>query len=140
MSNEDFWKHPPPPRTWIHGDWYTDPSLPQPWSTNWDAWEILPFWEEQTVDGKLKINKLFKETWEVPRTVKPLAYIDNTGGLYFLFTAGGRYYFWSDGRLTVHRMEFASPQEFLDHALQKDGSHMPDMEILKCPGANFSWW
>jgi hypothetical protein len=48
-------------------------------STDWDDWEILPFWEKQTVDGKLKINKLFKETWEVPGDVKPLAYIVGTG-------------------------------------------------------------
>ncbi|KAJ6564217.1 hypothetical protein B0H19DRAFT_1258687 [Mycena capillaripes] len=50
-------------------------------STDWDDWEILSFWEEQTVDDKLKIDKLFKETWEVPGTIKPLGYIVSTGGL-----------------------------------------------------------
>jgi hypothetical protein len=62
--------------------------------------------------------------------------IVGTGGLYFLFT----YYFWSDGRLTIHRMEFASPKEFLDYALDMDGSRMPEVEIPKRPGADFSWW
>ncbi|KAJ7828013.1 hypothetical protein B0H13DRAFT_2373449 [Mycena leptocephala] len=38
-----------------------------------------------------------------------------------------------DGDLTMHSMEFASAQEFVDYALKADGaenwSHMPDVEI-----------
>ncbi|KAJ7869385.1 hypothetical protein B0H13DRAFT_2350977 [Mycena leptocephala] len=122
------WGDHPPSRTSIHGDWYIDPTLPQPWSTDWDAWDSLRLFED-TVDGELMIDKLFKDIWEVPGVVKPLAYIVSTGGLCFLFTAGGRYYYWSDGRLTVHRMEFESPKEFLDYALKKDGTHMPDQAL-----------
>jgi hypothetical protein len=133
------WGDHPPSRTSIHGDWYIDPTLPQPWSTDWDPWDSLRLFED-TVDGKLMIDKLFKDVWEVPGVVKPLAYIVSTGGLCFLFTAGGRYYYWSDGRLTVHRIEFESPKEFLDYALKSDGTHMPDVEIPMRPGKSLNWW
>ncbi|KAJ7495026.1 hypothetical protein FB451DRAFT_1477484 [Mycena latifolia] len=53
---KDFREHSPPPRTWIHGDWYTDPTLPNPWSTDWEDWDSLRLWE-QTVNGKPKITK-----------------------------------------------------------------------------------
>ncbi|KAF7344925.1 hypothetical protein MVEN_01654900 [Mycena venus] len=136
----DKWENGPPPRTWIYGDWYTDPTLSGPWSTDWDDWESLCLFED-TVDGKLRIDKLFKDNWDIPGKVEPVAYILGSGGLCFLFTAGGRYYFWSDGRLTVHRLEFASSKEFLDHALaKKDGSHMPDEVIPMRPGTDLRWW
>ncbi|KAJ7808178.1 hypothetical protein B0H14DRAFT_3152189 [Mycena olivaceomarginata] len=68
----------------IHGDWYTDPSLPEPWSTDWEDWEGLRLFE-QTVDGKLKIEKLFKDVFDVPGTVEPLAYVVATGSELYLF-------------------------------------------------------
>jgi hypothetical protein len=133
-----FCLRPPSPRTWIHGDWYTDPSLPEPWSTDWEDWEGLRLFE-QTIDGKLKIEKLFKDVFDVPGTVEPLAYVVATGSELYLFKAGGRYYLWSDGRLTVHRMEFASSKDFLDHTLQEDADDMPDVDIPMRPGTNLRW-
>ncbi|KAJ7223705.1 hypothetical protein C8J57DRAFT_1482134 [Mycena rebaudengoi] len=127
-----------PSSTCIYSDWYTDPMLPRPWSTNWRGWENLELWEEHTDDGTLKVDKLFKEMWNVPGTVMPLAYMTSCGDLYFLFTASERYYYWAEGRLTVHHMEFAGPKEFLDHALLKL-SNMPDVEILQ-QGDDYSWW
>ncbi|KAJ7306924.1 hypothetical protein DFH08DRAFT_944722 [Mycena albidolilacea] len=120
-ETKGFCVRPPSPRTWIHGDWYTDPSLPEPWSTDWEDWEGLRLFE-QTVDGKLKIEKLFKDVFDVPGTVEPLAYVVATGSELYLFKAGGRYNLWSDGRLTVPRMEFASSKDFLDHTLQEDAT------------------
>ncbi|KAJ7364345.1 hypothetical protein DFH08DRAFT_1073106 [Mycena albidolilacea] len=106
---------PPTVRTWIHG-------------TDWEG--LLLF--EQTVDGKPKIEKLFKDVFAVPGTVEPLAYL--------LFKAGGRYYLWSDGRLAVHRIEFASSKGFLDHTLlQEDADDMPDVDIPVRPGTNLRW-
>ncbi|KAJ7330963.1 hypothetical protein DFH08DRAFT_966705 [Mycena albidolilacea] len=102
---------------WIHKDWYTDPNLGNGWSTDWEEWlEIERFFAEH-VDGRLKIE-LLRDTYEgVCGTVEMLAYLEGSSGLYFLFTAGGRYYFWADGVLTVHEKEFAGPREFLEHAL-----------------------
>ncbi|KAJ7850821.1 hypothetical protein B0H14DRAFT_2581812 [Mycena olivaceomarginata] len=51
------------------------PTRPSHWSTNWDQRELIYFWR----DGKLKIDKLFKETWQVPGTIEPLAYMVGTG-------------------------------------------------------------
>ncbi|KAJ6588029.1 hypothetical protein B0H19DRAFT_1247754 [Mycena capillaripes] len=134
---EDF-ERGPPPRTWIFGTWYNDPTLPDPWSTDWDDWNLYLF--EETFDGKLKVDKLFKDVFDVPGTVEPLAFVEAVGGDIFLFTAGGRYYFYSDGMLTVHRMDFASPKEFLDHVLRKDPEEdLPDMPIEMRPGTDLKW-
>ncbi|KAJ7889264.1 hypothetical protein B0H13DRAFT_2341606 [Mycena leptocephala] len=85
-----------------------------------------------------KVEKLFKDVFDVPGTVEPLAYAQCGIGEYFLFAAGGRYYFYSDGKLTVHHMEFTSPKEFLEHLLQKD-DHLPDVTIPMRPGADLRW-
>ncbi|KAJ7488256.1 hypothetical protein FB451DRAFT_1362738 [Mycena latifolia] len=130
---EDFREGTPPPRTWIHSDWYTDPMLRAPWSTEWEGWASLRLFEE-TVDRKLKIKKLFDNVFDVPGTVEPLAYLPGTGGEVFLFAAGGCYYLFSDGRLT-----FSSPQDFLAHVLQPGGGHMPDVNVPMRPGTNLNW-
>ncbi|KAJ7501549.1 hypothetical protein B0H11DRAFT_1992108, partial [Mycena galericulata] len=125
-----------PSYSWIHGDWYTDPSLSERWSTNWERWDGLRYYEE-TVDGKRKIDKMFKDDFDVPGTIEPVAYATNYGDEFFLFTAAGRYYFWCDGYLYMHRLQFGSPKEFLAHALQgDDGSGMPDVEIPRHRGAD----
>ncbi|KAJ7812285.1 hypothetical protein B0H13DRAFT_509284, partial [Mycena leptocephala] len=77
----------PPPQTWIHGGWYTDPTLPPGWSTDWEDWDNLRLWTA-TIDGKLKIDQ-FQCVFDVPGTIEPLAYMVSTGGLFFVFTAGG---------------------------------------------------
>ncbi|KAJ7920037.1 hypothetical protein B0H13DRAFT_2268308 [Mycena leptocephala] len=59
-----------------------------------------------------------KETWEVPSRHRKA-----TG------TAASP---------SIDCMEFASPKEFLEYALDKEGSHFPDVEIPKRPGADFS--
>ncbi|KAJ7689056.1 hypothetical protein B0H17DRAFT_1135335 [Mycena rosella] len=134
QSSED-WENGPPSLNWIHGGWYTDPTLPEQWSTDWDNWAGLRLFD-QTVDGKLKIDKLFKDTFDVPGTVEPLAYDVVEGDEFFLFTAGGRYYYWADGgTLTVHREEFASPKDFMDYLFHENGD-IPDVEIPMYPGAN----
>ncbi|KAJ7625412.1 hypothetical protein B0H17DRAFT_1151143 [Mycena rosella] len=119
--------------------WYTDPTLPEPWSTDWDDWGGLCPLFEDTVDGKFKIEKLFKDTFDVPGTVEPLAYITGTCQEILLFAAGARYYLWSHGNLAVHHMEFASPKEFMDHILQDD-DNLPKIDIQMRPGGNLSWW
>ncbi|KAJ7918932.1 hypothetical protein B0H13DRAFT_1868915 [Mycena leptocephala] len=123
--------------TRIYAAWYADPTLPAPWSTDWDHWGGL-FWLFNEKYHNRKVEKLFKDVFDVPGTVEPLAYAQCGIGEYFLFTAGGRYYFYSDGKLTVHRMEFTSPKEFLEHLLQKD-DHLPDVTIPMRPGADLGW-
>jgi hypothetical protein len=108
------------------------------WSTNWEDWESLFLWT-QTIRGKLKIDKL-KEVFDLTGTLEPLAYMLYSSGMFFLFTTGGRYYYFSDGYLYVHSMEFESPQEFLQYAMQQGGDNMPDLEIPMRPGMDLSWW
>ncbi|KAJ7454297.1 hypothetical protein B0H11DRAFT_1926508 [Mycena galericulata] len=133
----------PPLRTWIYKDWYTDPTPPTGWSTDWEEFDILDFWDpahmvDSPVDGRrvLKIERLFQDVFDVPGTVEPVAYVYSVCGEIFFFTAGGRYYLYSDGRLVVHRMEFAGPKEFLDYALEGEGEHMSDVDLIQMrPGA-----
>ncbi|KAJ7734299.1 hypothetical protein B0H14DRAFT_3614279 [Mycena olivaceomarginata] len=127
------------PRTWIYGDWYNDPNIPAPWSTNWERWDGLRLYEEK-VGGKPKIDVLFKDVFDVPGKVEPLAYHTTAGDEFFLFAAGGRYYFWEEGYLTVHRNVFGSPKEFLDYVLREGGNYFPDLRIEARPGANLLWW
>ncbi|KAF8172763.1 hypothetical protein K438DRAFT_2023640 [Mycena galopus ATCC 62051] len=134
----------PPPdgsdgRNWIPGDWYNDPTIPIPWSTDWEYWDGLRLYA-QKVDGVPKIEKLFKEVFNVPGTIEPLAYHSCAGEDFFLFTAGGRYYHWSDGYLTVHSKEFASPKAFLACCLREGGNYMPDVNVEMRPGTNLDWW
>ncbi|KAJ6521555.1 hypothetical protein DFH09DRAFT_1097702 [Mycena vulgaris] len=133
---EEFWEHGPPLRTRIYRGWYADPTLSAPWSTHWEEWESLRLLE-QTVDGQLKTDKLIKDVFDLPGTVESVAYLVITGIEIFLFTGGGRYYFWSDGRLAVHHdgLELASPKEFLEYALKEGGNHLPDVDISMYPGA-----
>ncbi|KAJ7749776.1 hypothetical protein B0H14DRAFT_3897007 [Mycena olivaceomarginata] len=95
----------------------------------------------ERVDGRLKID-LLRDTYEgVCGTVEMLAYLEGSSGLYFLFTAGGRYYFWADGILAVHEKEFAGPKDFLEHAL--DGyENKPKVVVPMRAGADveMSWW
>jgi hypothetical protein len=71
-------------------------------------------WEDS--DGKRQIDKMFKNDFDLPGTIEPVAYPTSYVDEFFLFTAAGRYYLWSDGNLTMHRMRFPSPKEFLVHA------------------------
>ncbi|KAJ7459318.1 hypothetical protein FB451DRAFT_1405954 [Mycena latifolia] len=141
QGNNDYRKpEPPPPRAWIHSSWYTDPTLPESWSTDWEEWVNLDLFEK-TINGKLKIEKLFNDAYGVPGTIEPIAYSVETSGEVFLFTAGGRYYFYSEYTgLAVHHMEFASPKDFLAYFLESDEEHMPAVPVPKRPGADLSWW
>ncbi|KAJ6467356.1 hypothetical protein C8R45DRAFT_938701 [Mycena sanguinolenta] len=124
----------------VSAGWYTNPNLPEYWSTDWNHWESTCFWFERAQDGKLKIDKLFKETWELPGIIEPLAYMPSTGGLYFLL----RYYFYADEKLTVHEasIEFESAEEFMRYVVDDEdapGSRMPDIEVPPVPGTDLSW-
>ncbi|KAJ6532643.1 hypothetical protein B0H19DRAFT_1081674 [Mycena capillaripes] len=94
--------------TTVHKDWYTDPNVPHPWSTDWEKWAGLDLFH-QSVDGTLKIDKLFKEAYDVPGAVEPLAYMLQTRYEIFVFTAAGRYYIFDDGCL-YHFLEKALPK------------------------------
>ncbi|KAJ7359872.1 hypothetical protein DFH08DRAFT_801636 [Mycena albidolilacea] len=111
----------------IHGGWYTDTTLAPPWSTGWDDWSIIEILFADTVRGRLNIER-FKDAYMIRGTVEPLAHLSSTCGMYFLFTAGDRYLFWADGRLTVDEKEFASPKEFVDGAM-KGAAYLPQLEI-----------
>ncbi|KAJ6467438.1 hypothetical protein C8R45DRAFT_938778 [Mycena sanguinolenta] len=127
----------------IYAGWYNDPALPETWCTDWDKWETSYFWVERAKDGKLKIDKLFKETWKLPGIIELLAFMPGSCGEYFLFTAGGRYYFYADRQLTVHDMEFGSAEKFLKYLTAKDaapGSRLPKVEVPRQPGTDFRWW
>jgi hypothetical protein len=118
VETKGFCVRPSPPRTWIHGDWYTDPSLPAPWSTetDWADWDGLRLFE-QTIDGEPKIEKLFKDVFAVPGTAEPLAYVAATGSeLYVLKSClkpgAATYYLWSDGASPSIAWGLRRPQIF----------------------------
>ncbi|KAJ7711262.1 hypothetical protein B0H16DRAFT_1745291 [Mycena metata] len=148
-STRDPWPPAPPPSwvdngdptnlTWIHGTWYTDPSVKWPWSTNWNEWDGLMYYTE-TYKGKLKVEKMFQDVFNVG-TIEPLAYVEDSHGEVFLFRAQGRYYLWNDYKLTVHRLEFTSPKEFLEHALENRPHQMPDVVVHpRRPGTRLGWF
>ncbi|KAJ7167894.1 hypothetical protein C8R46DRAFT_1034482 [Mycena filopes] len=122
---------------WINGTWYRDPSIPWPWSTNCDKWHGLSHYYIPTVNGKPKIEKMFTETFDVG-IIRPLIYAEGTYGEVFMFSAGGRYYFWRDCELFVHRLNFAGPKEFLEHAMQNRPDQFPDVPV-EPRGASVSW-
>ncbi|KAJ7620055.1 hypothetical protein FB45DRAFT_1006746 [Roridomyces roridus] len=132
----------------ICGDWFTDPTIREDskgmWSTDWMGFYLVVFWDNRTRDGKLKIDKLFKETWVLPGTVEMLAYSPNSGGLHFLFTAGGEYYFMDDYVLKKHSKRFTSHQEFVDHVVRGEGAEreltLPDVEVPQAVETDFQWW
>jgi hypothetical protein len=55
--------------------------------------------------------------YDIPGEVEPLACHD--GGLpgFFIFTAGGRYYEYSDGQVSEIEGEFTSKDDFLERGL-----------------------
>ncbi|KAJ7681150.1 hypothetical protein B0H17DRAFT_1333834 [Mycena rosella] len=124
------------PGTTLHKQWYTDQHIPFPWSTCWDEWEGVCLFHE-TVSGKLKINKLFKDVFDVPGVVHRLAYIVSHSFDTFLFTAAGRYYLFDDGRLWVSDEEFGSHREFIERALEPGGWWMPGVVVKRCPASGF---
>ncbi|KAJ6450757.1 hypothetical protein C8R45DRAFT_116397 [Mycena sanguinolenta] len=127
----------------VSADWYTDHTLPRLWSTDWCEWERTHFWLDHTRKGVLKIDMLFKHTWKLPGVVRPLAYMRDTSGLYFLFAAGGMYYFYADEELRVREAstEFGSEKEFVDYVVSvDDGSHLPTVVVPQEPGTDFGWW
>ncbi|KAJ7708177.1 hypothetical protein B0H17DRAFT_1124950 [Mycena rosella] len=114
--------------------WYTDPTLPEPWSTDWLYWPALFTLFGQSVDGKLKVKIIFEYVFGVSGTVKPVMFLRGFNDLFF-FRAGGRYYCFDDGVFTVHRMDFESPKEFLAHVLQvEEKEYWPDVDVPKRPG------
>ncbi|KAJ7646540.1 hypothetical protein FB45DRAFT_860041 [Roridomyces roridus] len=133
----------------VHIDWFTDPLLIGDgatflWSTRWKDFDLIDFWLDRTVDGQLKIDKLLKETWVVPGTIEMLAFLPRSMGLYFLFAAGGEYYFWTDRVLKKHSKKFGSHQEFVDHATKaegwKQGLNLPDVVVPQAAETDFLWW
>ncbi|KAJ7641747.1 hypothetical protein FB45DRAFT_361514 [Roridomyces roridus] len=129
----------------IHANWFTDPALnDEVWSTDWEDFDLIRFWNHRTSDGQLKIDKLLKETWVVPGTIEMLAYMPYSGGLYFLFAAGGDYYFWADYVLKKHSQKFASHQEFVDYTTKADlsvrASRLPGVVVPQAVESDFKWW
>ncbi|KAJ7662687.1 hypothetical protein DFH06DRAFT_1396822 [Mycena polygramma] len=134
----------PPTRTGIFETWYNDPNIPEPWSTDWDDWEGIARYILSTThdDKRDKVEKLI-EVFELPGKIEPLAFIPDIGGDAFLFASGGQFYMWTHGELMAHRMAFASPEEFLKHALQPrigDKTNLPDMQLLPTSGPEDIYW
>ncbi|KAJ6448213.1 hypothetical protein C8R45DRAFT_948121 [Mycena sanguinolenta] len=128
----------------IYDRWYSDPTLPPHWSTDWIEWPLIRFWISRSKEGKLKIDKFFKETWKLPGPIEPLAFSPGApDGEFFLFAAGGRYYYYADRRLTVHRLEFDSMAEFMKYLTEKEAvarSRLPNVFVPQEPGTDFRWW
>ncbi|KAJ7211252.1 hypothetical protein GGX14DRAFT_624029 [Mycena pura] len=122
---------------WLHKNWYQDPTLPEPWSTDWEDWAMLESWFIKTVDGKRGID-CFRDTWALPGPIEPVAYVTDER-LYLLFYAGGRHYYWADAHLNMHRKVFASHKDFMRYVVRGPGwSHMPDIEIPM--RSSMDWW
>ncbi|KAJ7646522.1 hypothetical protein FB45DRAFT_1018838 [Roridomyces roridus] len=113
----------------LYADWFTDPKIRE---------------DSEGSHGKTKIDKLLKETWVVHNgTIEMLAFMLGGQGLYFLFAAGGEYYFWAD-HVLKNSKRFASHQEFVDHVVRADGTDrgltLPDVEVPQAVETNFMWW
>ncbi|KAJ7620064.1 hypothetical protein FB45DRAFT_929384 [Roridomyces roridus] len=132
----------------ISANWFTDPTLDDDsegeWSTDWKDFDIIFFWKNRTHDGTIKIDKLLKETWVVLGTIEMLAFMPGGDGLYWLFSAGGEYYFWADYLLKKHSKRFASHQEFVDRVVRGDGAEtglrLPDVVVPQAVETDFKWW
>ncbi|KAJ7257788.1 hypothetical protein C8J57DRAFT_1647602 [Mycena rebaudengoi] len=140
--------HPiPPTHVWavhfpgctLHKQWYTDPQIRFPWCTRWDEWEGLCLFYDTVDGGKPKIDKLFKDAFDVHGVVQPLAYLVNQSFDTFLFTADGRYYLYDDGWLWVSDEEFGSHREFLERAVVDGGWGLPAVEVEMRKGENLGW-
>ncbi|KAJ7444511.1 hypothetical protein FB451DRAFT_1434427 [Mycena latifolia] len=94
----------------IYKDWYTSPLVKFPWSCDWDLWCGLRWF----TDGRVQAN--YNIAFKIPGTVEPLAFMEAGGGTAWIFTAGGRYYFYDDETDVVLRFEreFASHDEFFE--------------------------
>ncbi|KAJ7752203.1 aspartic peptidase domain-containing protein [Mycena maculata] len=125
------------PGTTVHKEWYTAPNVPHPWSTNWDNWEGLDLFH-LSIDGKLMIDKLFKEVYDVPGPIEPLAYMISIGYEVCVFAAAGRYYWYNDGALLVFVDDFSSPQHFLEEVLPNQ-IIPPLTKVQPRPGSNLGW-
>ncbi|KAJ7608662.1 hypothetical protein FB45DRAFT_1067179, partial [Roridomyces roridus] len=137
----------------VYANWFTDPALtgdddsPFVWSTQWKEFELIRFWLIRTDNGQgqLKIDKLFKEIWVVPGTIEMLAFLPCSGGIYFLFAAGGEYYMWeyyNERVLKKYSKKFASHQEFVDYATKAEDWHLnlPDVDVPQAVESDFKWW
>ncbi|KAJ7089935.1 hypothetical protein C8R44DRAFT_892120 [Mycena epipterygia] len=125
------------PGTTVHKEWYTAPNVPHPWSTDWDNWKGLDLFH-LSIDGKLMIDKLFKEVYDVPGPIEPLAYMISTGYEVWVFAAAGRYYWYNDGALLVFVDDFSSPQHFLEEVLP-NRIIPPLTKVQPRPGSNLGW-
>ncbi|KAJ7466056.1 hypothetical protein FB451DRAFT_1369809 [Mycena latifolia] len=99
--------------TWreaIYKDWYTSPLVKFPWSCDWDLWCGLRWF----TDGRVQTN--YNTAFKLPGTIEPLAFMEAGSGTAWIFTAGGRYYFYDDETDVVLRFEreFASHDEFVE--------------------------
>ncbi|KAJ7023760.1 hypothetical protein C8F04DRAFT_1193178 [Mycena alexandri] len=116
--------HPTPP---VYAGWYSGSDVPSPWSTDWPNWRGLTLFHE-SIDGTLKVDKLFKEVYHVLGAIEPVAYMAGTGSdLYFFFFASGRYYFYDCGDLY-----------FLAETLPPDAP-MPSAQVEKRSGASLNF-
>lgn len=84
------------------------------------------------------IDKLSRDVYDVPGAIEPLAYMVQTSYEFFVFAAGGRYYFFDDGCLFVSEGDFRSHQHFLEEALGPKG-RMPSLEMQKRVGSDLRW-
>ncbi|KAJ7025697.1 hypothetical protein C8F04DRAFT_1268988 [Mycena alexandri] len=128
----------PQPTPPVYTGWYTDRDIPSPWSTDWRNWEGLTLFQE-SIDRTLIVDKLFKEVYDVPGTIQPLAYMMGISpDLHFLFFATGRYYLYDSGDLYMSDEDSRSPQQFLADTLPPDVP-MPLTQVAMRPGARLDF-
>ncbi|KAJ7478421.1 hypothetical protein FB451DRAFT_1241975 [Mycena latifolia] len=110
---------PPPPPCWdeperaeyyeaIYEDWYTSLLVQEPWSDDWRRWRGVDEFAYHRIP--LSYNVAFG----IPGTIEPLAYLNWGEQDDWLFTAGGKYYFYTDEEDVVIRFEheFESHDDF----------------------------
>ncbi|KAJ7504940.1 hypothetical protein B0H11DRAFT_1979897 [Mycena galericulata] len=96
----------------IYKDWYTTPNPPDSWTTDWDEWFVLDYFEKDA-DGQRRLDKGFTRAYGIVAHIEPIAYFPADQVDYFLFRAGGRYYRYDDGELHRFDGEFVSIDDFL---------------------------
>ncbi|KAJ7628414.1 hypothetical protein FB45DRAFT_1059190 [Roridomyces roridus] len=102
----------------MHKNWFTTDKPLGKWSTDWGEWGGLdlfepPYWEYEEFEQRwnTRIEGILGEITDGP--VEPILSLPGDAGEWFLFTAGGRYYFYDDGCLERYRWEYKDKDDFV---------------------------
>ncbi|KAJ7651058.1 hypothetical protein FB45DRAFT_997754 [Roridomyces roridus] len=120
----------PRPNRWeLYKDWYTTSNPPWQWSADWKKWHAMDYFEPPE-RSPCSEDRFFSRAWntriegllaeefgvqvDVDRRwpLEPIFYYPLEAGDWFLFTSGGKYYFYDDGGLLRYNWEYKDIEDF----------------------------